>query len=139
MTKRERAQVMERDGSVCGEDRRCDAGGSAAAGVMVINKLIDDAGERGRGQPAPHATQQGAATPGDRASEAAGNVAELHRVPVDRCDSEPTSSTFHLTAEEVAALRCCLGRVVETPGCDCHGCIAYRTVDKLTAAAEARR
>jgi len=48
-------------------------------------------GERGSGQPAPHVTQQGATTPGQRASVAVGNVAESHHDPVGRRIVTPAS------------------------------------------------
>lgn len=53
---------------------------------------VDD-GERGSRQPAPHVTQQGAATPGQGASSAAGNVAEPRLAPGTAARSEDPSST----------------------------------------------
>lgn len=48
-------------------------------------------GDRGSGQPATHETQQGAATPGQRASAAAGNVAEQHDAPAGHRSVDPSS------------------------------------------------
>lgn len=59
------------------------------------------AGKRGRGQPAPHATQKGAATPGQRASAAAGNVAEPHRAPSGHRSTVPASSTLPTLSDDV--------------------------------------
>lgn len=52
-----------------------------ALGPDLARMLSGDDGKRGSRQPAPHATQQGAATPGQSASSAAGNVAEPQRAP----------------------------------------------------------
>lgn len=55
---------------------------------------LDDDGERGSGQPASHETQQGADTPGQRESVAAGNVADPHRAPVGHRSTGPSLSPF---------------------------------------------
>jgi hypothetical protein len=77
--------------------------------VAFLDLISDDDGERGRGQPAPHETQQGADTPGHRASEAAGNVADPHLAPVGRRGAELSSSTSltgdTITNDQIRELR----------------------------------
>lgn len=50
-----------------------------------------DDGQRGSRKSAPHETQQGAGTPGQRESVAAGNVADLHRTPSGHRSADPSS------------------------------------------------
>jgi hypothetical protein len=66
--------------------------------VETIDALLAlfsrDGGEPGSGQPRPRATQQGAATPGQSASSAAGNVAESQLDPTDhRAEPPPSRGT----------------------------------------------
>jgi len=57
-----------------------------------------DGRQPGSGQPGPHATQQGADTPGQGASSAAGNVADPQAIPTpDRAGQRP--STGELSSE----------------------------------------
>lgn len=61
---------------------------------MSMNSFPRDGGKSGRGQPRPHATQQGAITPGQGESPAAGNVAESRLDPTpDRIEHPPSHGT----------------------------------------------
>lgn len=59
----------------------------------TCKNFVDGDGERGRGQPAPHETQQGADTTGQRESAAAGAVADPHPTPTDHRGAGPSPST----------------------------------------------
>lgn len=61
----------------------------------ALGSVFDDGGERGSGQPAPHVrkdTHQGADTPGQRASAAAGNVTDPQLAPFGQRSESPSSS-----------------------------------------------
>lgn len=77
-----------------------------AGGGTSRHTTIDDDGKRGSGQPAPHVTQQGADTPGHRASEAAGNVADPHCTPIGHRGAEPSSSTFPNAKKPITCSKC---------------------------------
>lgn len=62
-----------------------------------MTQFTDDDGKPGSGQSGPHVlthTQQGADTPGHRASEAAGNVADPHGTPIGHRSAGLSSSGF---------------------------------------------
>lgn len=66
--------------------------------VCTCRASISDDDECGSRQSAPHETQQGADTPGHRASEAAGNVADPHCTPIGHRGAE-SSSVFLVPIE----------------------------------------
>lgn len=73
---------------------KCGFIGGNARGCGTSHKTIsDDDGKPGSGQSEPHETQQGASTPGQRASVAAGNVADSPNAPIGHRSVGPSSST----------------------------------------------